>query len=181
MSIEIRLARPEDTELLFDIRCSVVENLQTRDELAALGITPDTVREMIESGDYASFVARYDGVDAGFTMAQISEGYVFACFVHRAYEGKGIGRKLMEATEKELSRNGVEVAWLSTGADEALRAVGFYRALGWLEKGKLEDGQIRFEKSLKIAEQGDAPNAHPRHASCLSLRSGTSRATGERG
>jgi len=30
-------------------------------------------------------------------------------------------------------------------------------------------------------EQGGAPNAHPRHASCLSLRSGTSRATGERG
>ena len=31
------------------------------------------------------------------------------------------------------------------------------------------------------SEQGGAPNAHPRHASCLSLRSGTSRATGERG
>jgi len=31
------------------------------------------------------------------------------------------------------------------------------------------------------AEQGGAPNAHPRHASRLSLRSGTSRATGERG
>ena len=31
------------------------------------------------------------------------------------------------------------------------------------------------------AQQGGAPNAHPRHASCLPLRSGTSRATGERG
>lgn len=31
------------------------------------------------------------------------------------------------------------------------------------------------------AQQSGAPNAHPRHASCLSLRSGTSRATGERG
>jgi hypothetical protein len=36
-------------------------------------------------------------------------------------------------------------------------------------------------KLEKKAEQGGAPNAHPRHASCLSLRFGTSRATGERG
>lgn len=44
-----------------------------------------------------------------------------------------------------------------------------------------EDEIVRAFQSIK-AEQGGAPNAHPRHASCLVADApGTSRATGERG
>jgi len=42
-------------------------------------------------------------------------------------------------------------------------------------------GVIVTEHLKQEAEQGAAPNGYPRHASCLSLRSGTSRAAGSRG
>jgi GNAT superfamily N-acetyltransferase len=151
--IELRTARPDDTATLFDIRCSVVQNHQSREELATLGVTVDSVRNMIASGDFVSTLVEEDGRGVGFSMAQISAGYVFACFVRPSHEGRGIGRALMNAAEDGLRRAGVTQAWLSTGAEPGLRAAGFYRHLGWREHGHLDDGQLRFVKSL------DATNA----------------------
>lgn len=148
MEIHLRPGTPEDAGSLFDIRCSVVENHQSREELAQLGITVDSVEALIESGDYVVTIAEDHGRPVGFTMAQISEGYVFAAFVRPEYEGRGIGKRLMNAAEDGLRNAGVIDVWLTTGADLALRANGFYRHLGWREAGLLEDGQIIYRKNL---------------------------------
>lgn len=146
--MNLRSATARDVEALFDIRCSVGENHQSRDELRTIGVTVETVRDMIEGGDYVSTIAEVDGRPVGFTMAQISDGYVFACFVRPDFENRGIGRALMAAAETGLRQAGVDRAWLSTGSDPHLRAVGFYRRLGWQEDGFLDDGQIRFAKDV---------------------------------
>ena len=150
--MKLRPALPVDTEILFDIRCSVVENHQSREELASLGITAQTIREMIEGQDYITTIAEANGRPAGFSMAEISEGYVFACFVKPDFEGNGLGRALMEAAETGLRNRGVQEAWLSTGQASGLRAVGFYSHLGWYKDGHLDDGQIIFRKKLIAAE-----------------------------
>ena len=144
----IRHATESDVETLFEIRCSVRENFQSREELAQLGITPESVAAMIRGGDYVSLVAEVGEGPVGFTMAKISEGYVFACFVRPSHEQQGVGRMLMEKTEGELRQRGLTCAWLSTGPGEELRAVGFYQRLGWGRQGHLDDGQIRFETDL---------------------------------
>ncbi|MEM6988112.1 MAG: GNAT family N-acetyltransferase [Pseudomonadota bacterium] len=154
MSYETRAGRGEDSEALFTIRCSVKENHQSREELNAIGVTVDSVRDMIESGNFVTRVAEVEGVPVGFTMAEISDGYFFACFVRPGAEGQGIGKALMMQTEAELISAGVTEAWLSTGPGEALRAVGFYEHLGWERSGVLDDGQIRFTKHLSKTEQG---------------------------
>lgn len=59
----------------------------------------------------------------------------------------------MDAAEEGLRRAGVKQAWLSTGPEPALRASGFYRHLGWADKGYLKDGQLRFTKTLQDTEQ----------------------------
>ena len=101
-SIDLRAATPGDVETLFDIRCSVIENHQSRGELAAIGVTPDSVRRMIESGDYLSTIAAVDGRDV-ITMARISEGYVFACFVRPDCEARGVGKALMLAMDEDFA------------------------------------------------------------------------------
>ena len=146
--MNLRSATPDDAETLFEIRCSVVENHQSRDELAELGITPETVGDMIRGGDYTTTIAEVDSFPIAFSMAQISEAYVFATFVRPSHEGMGAGRLVLDAAEKGLAAHGKFDIWLSTGSDEKLRAVGFYRHLGWVDSGFLEDGQIRFEKKL---------------------------------
>jgi ribosomal protein S18 acetylase RimI-like enzyme len=79
---------------------------------------------------------------------------VFAVFFKSAFEGQGIGKALMEATESGLRSAGVTEVWLYTGADPNLRAVGFYRNSGWYASGYLDDGQIVFKKNLKNGEKG---------------------------
>lgn len=150
--MRLRPAQPTDTETLFDIRCSVVENHQSREELTNLGVTTQSIQEMIEGGDYITTIAEEDGQPVGFSMAQISEGYVFACFVRPEFEGKGFGRALMDAAEAGLRQKGVRKAWLSTGQEAGLRAIGFYSHLGWYKDGYLDDGQIIFKKTLIVAE-----------------------------
>lgn len=144
----LRPATESDVETLFEIRCSVIENHQSREELADIGITPDSVAEMIRGSGYVAFIAEVEGQAVGLIMAEVSEGYIYACFVRPAFEGRGIGRALMEATEEVLRNRGVKEAWLSTGAGDNLRAIGFYTRMGWVRNGFLDDGQIRFEKKL---------------------------------
>lgn len=157
--MNLRSASVNDVEVLFYIRCSVTENHQSPEELAVLGITIESVKEMIESGDYITIIAEKENQPAGFIMAQISEGYILACFVRPGFESRGIGRTLMNAAETGLHRAGVKQAWLSTGSEPHLRAIGFYRHLGWVDSGYLEDGQIKFTKTLQAAEQGSEPDA----------------------
>ncbi len=146
--INIRDATVEDVETLFDIRCSVRENHMSREALAELDITPASVAEMINSGNYISPVAEIEGYPIAFAMAEIPQSYVFAVFVRPSHEGMGAGRLVLEAVERGLAASGVEEAWLSTGSEPGLRSPGFYRHLNWKHSGFLDDGQIRFVKRL---------------------------------
>ena len=151
--MRLRPAKPNDVETLFAIRSYVRQNYKSKEELENLGITIESVKEMIEGGDYITILAEADDQAVGFSMAQISEAYVFACFVRPEFESRGTGRALMDSTEAELRSRGVERAWLSTGAEAGLRAPGFYLHLGWYKDGYLEDGQIIFRKRLINTEQ----------------------------
>ncbi|MDJ0583256.1 hypothetical protein [Crocosphaera sp.] len=55
-SINIRLVQTEDIETLFEIRTSVKENYQSRQEIAQLGITPASVAKMLQK-DCCAWIA----------------------------------------------------------------------------------------------------------------------------
>jgi len=59
--------------------------------------------------------------------------------VLKEYQGKGLGRKLMEAAEKQLNESGIKRI-IITSRDEA---VGFYEALGYkADCSKVEKGGV---------------------------------------
>lgn len=143
----IRIATPADVAGMFEVRTQVRENHMSFAELAELGITPQSLPAML-SGSGRGWVACDEGRVVAFAMADASDATLFALFVHRSHEGKGLGRQLMQAAEIWLGAQGCRKIWLLTDADTRVRANGFYRHLGWLDDGIQDDGQVRFTKSL---------------------------------
>ncbi len=143
--MKIREAQLEDIETLFNIRTSVIENHQSREELATLGITPETVAEMLQT-DCRAWISEIDEQPIAFSMANAAEKTIFAMFVLPSFEGRGAGRALMQQAEHWLWSQGVEEIWLLTGNDSNLRAYGFYLHLGWTPVDIQPDGQIKFLK-----------------------------------
>jgi GNAT superfamily N-acetyltransferase len=143
--MKIREAQLEDIETLFNIRTSVIENHQSREELATLGITPETVAEMLQT-DCRAWIAEIDEQPIAFSMANAAEKTIFAMFVLPSFEGRGAGRALLQQAEQWLWSQGVEEIWLLTGNDSNLRAYGFYLHLGWTPVDIQPDGQIKFLK-----------------------------------
>lgn len=127
MTVMIRLAEPVDVSALFHVRTSVRENHVSRERLAELSITDDSVSEMIYASPCA-WVAVLNDEIVGFSMIDVADGSLFAVFVLPAHEGKGLGTQLVLVAEDELFKHHSEI-WLETDKDS--RAAGFYRHLGW--------------------------------------------------
>ncbi|MEM9244144.1 MAG: GNAT family N-acetyltransferase [Cyanobacteria bacterium P01_F01_bin.153] len=141
---QIRIAQRADIETLFDIRTSVVENYQSREEIAALGITPESVAVMLEA-DCRAWIAELEGRAIAFSIASATERTIFGIFVRPDFEGRGAGRALMDVTEQWFWDQDIEEIWLITGNDPSLRAYGFYLHLGWVAAGVEESGDFAGE------------------------------------
>ncbi len=142
MTIQIRVAKQSDVAGIFNVRTSVSENVLSLTELSNMGITEASITGMIMS-DQCAWVAVEDGNIIGFSMIDADEGSLFAAFVLPSHEGRGVGRRLVEAAEKELFTRH-EVCWLETGS--TTRAAGFYRRLGWANEQDIGNEDIRLEK-----------------------------------
>lgn len=147
----VRIATSEDVELLFDIRTSVIQNHLSRAEMAALGITAETLTEAIEHSR-CCWIAELDGTPAGFAMIDQSEGEVFALFIRPEFEGKGLGQLLLSSAEDSLFASH-EVIWLITDGHEGIRANGFYLRHGWVVAGAVDERDVRYEKRRPLSPQ----------------------------
>lgn len=149
-NIQIRIVQQSDIQVLFEIRSSVKENHQSREEIAALGITPESVSDMLAT-DCCAWIAEIERQPIGFSIANATEKTIFGVFILPDFEGLGAGRKLMQAAEDWLFSNGLQEIWLVTGNDPNLRAYGFYLHLGWKPVG-IElvgdfEGEMKFIKT----------------------------------
>ncbi len=127
-----------DIPALFHVRTRTRENTYTTDELRALGITADSVREKL-AATFKGWLCVEAGETVGFSMADRATGELWVVAVLPEHEGRGIGGRLMGLAEAWLWSAGCARAWLTTDVDTSLRAYGFYRHRGWTD-WKLEDG-----------------------------------------
>ena len=155
----VRIAQQDDVETLFEIRTSVIENYQSREEIAALGITPASVAQMLQT-DCCAWIAELDDQPIGFSLANKTEETIVGMFVLPDFEGRGAGRQLMQAAEGWLWASGIQQIWLVTGNDPTLRAYGFYLHLGWHPVGVEADGNFAGEmKFIKTLPSQKRPTA----------------------
>lgn len=145
MTPRIRRATVADIETLFDIRTSVRQNHLSREQMAELGITPAVLEEALEAGPCA-WIAEVDGSAGGFAMVDRASAEVFALFVRPEWEGRGMGSALLRAAEAELFREHERI-WLLTDGGDEIRANGFYLKQGWELVTRVDERDVRYEKS----------------------------------
>lgn len=138
----IRKATPIDRPRISEIRFAVRENRPANP--AVVAVIAELVDWLLDSSTI--WVWEDDVAIQGFSAADPRDGSICALFVHPSYERRGIGRALLPLACNVLIEGGHATAVLTT--DAGTRAERFYRADGWTEVGRKEDGQIIFQKSL---------------------------------
>ena len=139
--ITIRLMTAPDISEIMRIRMSVRENHMGVEEMAAIGITPQSIEEMIKANPCA-FVAQLNGSILGFAIADIVGAELFALFIEPRFEGMGAGSKLLTTAEEYLFSKH-NIIRLTTAAQT--RAELFYRHHGYVECSR-ERNDISFNK-----------------------------------
>jgi GNAT superfamily N-acetyltransferase len=142
----IREIVPGDMEAIFAVRVATWHNPNGSEEMAALGITHQSVRAMMTDGT-RGWLAKVGGRTVGCAMGHARTGELWVIAVLKEFEGQGIGRALIGRVEAWLATEGWREIWLTTDVDERMRAVGFYKRLGWID-WKLEHGDRFMRKSL---------------------------------
>lgn len=140
-ALHLREMTVADVPALFDLRPRTRENAMTREDLRRLGITPQSVTESLEAST-RGWVCEDRGRVVAFAMADRATGEFLVIAVLPAYEGKGVGGRLLALARDWLAAGGCRRAWLTTDPDTTLRAYGFYRRHGWTD-WKIERG-LRF-------------------------------------
>jgi GNAT superfamily N-acetyltransferase len=132
-----REANLEDIPALSEIRLSVKEN--------ALSDPRRITREMYV--DYLSasgkgWLCEVDEEVVGFSVASTGDASIWALFVKPAYEGRGIGKRLLKLATSWLFEMGAQSVILSTAAHT--RADRFYELQGWKRGDIKPDGEVAY-------------------------------------
>ena len=146
-SVCYREISADDMHAIFEVRVATWHNENGRAELTDLGITHDSVREMLSS-THGGWLAEVDSRTVGFAIGNSQNGEMWVIAVLKEFEDRGIGKHLLQLVEDWLFSVGWNEIWLTTDPDESYRAVGFYQHLGWKD-WKIEPGGDRFMKKTK--------------------------------
>ena len=134
----LREITKDDVADLFAVRVATHENRLTREELASLGITEESVKEKLDAS-FKGWLYEVDGKVVGFAIGDKTTGELWVIAVLPEYVGKGIGSQLLITVENWLRAEGCARLWLTTDVDTGLKAYSFYRRHGWLDD-RIEDG-----------------------------------------
>jgi GNAT superfamily N-acetyltransferase len=142
--VKIREIQVADIPALFAVRVVTHENRMTLEELAAVGVTPESVRRRLESS-FRGWLCEVDDRIVGFAMGDGSTGEMEVIAVLPEFIGRGIGSALLRRVEDWLFAQGCAQLWLTTDVDPSLKAYGFYRQHGWTDE-RIERGLRRMVK-----------------------------------
>ena len=137
--MKIRPIQEDDLPEVFAVRVATWHNAYGAEELTQMGITTASVANLMKTTHRGWLAEDVTGKVVGFAMGNRANGEMWVIAVLKVFEGQGIGRRLLAQVEQWLFEHDWQEIWLTTDPDETMRAVGFYRHLGW-EDWKMQDG-----------------------------------------
>jgi ribosomal protein S18 acetylase RimI-like enzyme len=137
--MNIREMESRDICRCLEVRTLVRENHYSLTALQQAGITEESVAAMLAT-THKGWVCEFDQRIVGFSMGNRGTGELWVVAVLPEFEGRGIGRKLMELAVQWLRANACPDIWLWTSPAISTRAYALYRKFGWQDCG-LHNGQ----------------------------------------
>ncbi len=110
----IRPMRPDDMSAVTLVRTSGKENHLSIEGMAERGITPQKIIADMACGKLGAWVAEEAGEIVAFSIADRSDGQLFALFTKPGHERRGYGTALLAEAEAWLKSCGCDEACLST-------------------------------------------------------------------
>jgi len=139
MNVSYRKAEPQDALECIIIRGKTRENAISAEQLEERGITPESLQGGIAEGALPGFVCTVDGKIVGYSFGDRDSGEVIVLALLPEYEGKGIGKVLLNMLVEEFAAQGYTKLFLGCTTDPNARSYGFYRHLGWRSTGTLDE------------------------------------------
>lgn len=152
MRIRYRQAVPQDAAACIDIRSQTRENAFSKEELESYGVTPASIGQQIAEDVYRGYVCMADDVIVGYCFGELETAEIIVLALLPAYEGRGIGKHLLQMVLDDFVTHGHIGAYLGCSRDPSVRAYGFYRHLGWRSTGTFDamnDEVLRFDFAKK--------------------------------
>jgi len=134
----IRSATPADAPACVRLRGMTRENAVTVERLASLGITAHSWARDIASGKLPGWIGTHQNEMVGYCFGDSATGEVVVLALLPAYEGQGLGRRLLGKVVWHLRGIGHQTLFLGCAADPKARSHGFYRHLGWQSTGRID-------------------------------------------
>lgn len=138
--LRYRLAEECDIPGMTVVRLGVSENRLSDPNWLSRQLWLDALEG---SGNACTWVCEVDDRIVGFSTGRISEADIWALFVDPAFEGQGIGARLLDLAVDWLAGKGVETVELSTS--EHSRADAFYQHRGWRRGVLNAKGEVVFQ------------------------------------
>lgn len=121
------------------VRTRTREMRWSLEALTKAGITEAAVIQHLAT-THKGWVCEHDGQIVGFSMSNRSNGEFWVVALLPEYEGRGIGRQLLQRGQQWLHEHGWAEIWLWTSPDTSTRAYRLYTAAGWRDCG-VKDGE----------------------------------------
>ena len=142
--MNFRLIQPGDLSGIIDVRASTRENPLSRAALRNLGITEESTAELLRT-THRGWLGEEEGRIVGFAIGDGKTGELWVIAVLPEFEGRGVGRRLLDSVEGWLWSLGWPELWRWTSPDRQKRAFPFYRKRGWIVS-ELKDGKLFMKK-----------------------------------
>lgn len=148
MTVGVRPLRPADREFVLDLGRRTAGSSVASDRPASSAVVElalERLVDSVESHSHAALVAEAEGRPVGFVLmiddmpdeiTSMPQGFIAYMAVEPALQGRGIGKKLLEAAEREARRHGLPyICLMVTEENAAARAL--YAGAGYRTERRL--------------------------------------------
>src|ERR1700735_3654290 len=120
MDLVFRETLPSDTAGLFSVRARTRESPISKEGLASIGVTPESIAKQMASGRLKGWVCLHGSTLVGFCNGDGETGEVIVLAVLPDYERRGIGNNLLSRVVEWLRSVGSDTIWLAASPDTTI-------------------------------------------------------------